>query len=514
MSYIKITNTTSSVPRLYLEILGVSTKRDSDITIGQFGSGTKFAPIYALREGLEWINTGFDSHGGYTMSYQVSDDNDEGLDLVEFVYEDMDGHITKKPSSYSLGAGELGWNHPFQIFREAFANALDAHYEFDEGYSIDRVDEIEPPVEGEFSVYLTASDGLIEVVDNFDKYFSLERTPLFEDSRGNKVYEKLMSVPYDGVRIYHKGVLVYGGELEHDDTPSLFDYDLKEVSLNEERRLSDVSANEIYTIAKIIGENEHYTNSTGIRPVVDSIIDNCNESESGKPDGVWEYNFSYAFRMQHWYDVQPQDSDSFGNQFVAAMTAKYCDETYSDIAFVSDRAAAFYEIEINLNERGRKAIPVSDSMYELLNTTGAKEWMDKNILGEEYDTPFVELDGIDLEVFNFAYESVAEYDTDILNIPVKIMQSTAYNTGIQGKAMNVHDDSKRTVIALSQALIEGRNMQQIIATMLHELDHAVTGAADNTRAFRDAADNRLGDLIIRHYCSKVDLAKLVNKTEV
>jgi len=57
-------------------------------------------------------------------------------------------------------------------------------------------------------------------------------------------------------------------------------------------------------------------------------------------------------------------------------------------------------------------------------------------------------------------------------------------------------------------------MQQIIATMLHELDHAVTGAADNTRAFRDAADNRLGDLIIRHYCSKVDLAKLVNKTEV
>ena len=51
MQYIKITNDADIVPRLHLELLGVSTKRDSDDTIGQFGSGTKFAPIYALRRG-------------------------------------------------------------------------------------------------------------------------------------------------------------------------------------------------------------------------------------------------------------------------------------------------------------------------------------------------------------------------------------------------------------------------------------------------------------------------------
>ena len=171
MRYIKITNDADIVPRLHLELLGVSTKRDNDDTIGQFGSGTKFAPIYALRQGWSWINVGNDRHGGYAMSYNIADK--EGIDVVQFEYQDSAGRITTKDSSYSMGAGELGWDHPFQIFREAFANALDAHYEFGASYNIELVDSVDPPVEGKFSVYLTAVDELVEVVDNFDKLFSL-----------------------------------------------------------------------------------------------------------------------------------------------------------------------------------------------------------------------------------------------------------------------------------------------------------------------------------------------------
>ena len=513
MNYIKITNTTASVPRLYLEILGVSTKRGSDITIGQFGSGTKFAPIFALREGWEWINTGFDRDGGYTMSYEISDDNSEGLELVEFVYEDVHGNITKKLSSYSLGAGELGWNHPFQIFREAFANALDAYYEFDAAYSIETVAEVGPPVEGEFSVYLTASDGLLDVVNNFDKYFSLERTPIFKNDQGNKIYNKLDDT--DGVRIYHKGVLVYGGELDHDDTPSLFDYDLTDIKINEERRLSDVSSHEIYSIARVLGENRHYLDDdSGIQALVDIIVSDGLETESGKPDGIWEYGFAYAFQLNSWDDIDPYEDTSFGRCFVDAMIIKRCDNTHNNVAFVCDRSSMFGEIELKLNERGRKAIPVSSAMYELLSTAGAEEWMDKTVLGEEYDTTFIELDGVDLDMFNFAYESVAGYDTSILNIPVKIMQSTPHNDMISGKAININSSNKPAMMAINHNLIKKGNMKQIIATLLHEMDHVITGASDNTRAFRNAADDRLGDLVVKHYCDKASLAKIINSVEV
>ena len=61
MEYIRIMNEASNpVPRIYLEKLGISTKRDEDQTIGQFGSGVKFAPIAALRNDWEWIFAGAD----------------------------------------------------------------------------------------------------------------------------------------------------------------------------------------------------------------------------------------------------------------------------------------------------------------------------------------------------------------------------------------------------------------------------------------------------------------------
>ena len=75
MSYIKITNYADSVNRLSLEKLGLSTKRDNPETIGQFGSGIKYAPIAALRMGLEWVFTGNDSEGKYILKYKSIDEN-------------------------------------------------------------------------------------------------------------------------------------------------------------------------------------------------------------------------------------------------------------------------------------------------------------------------------------------------------------------------------------------------------------------------------------------------------
>jgi hypothetical protein len=248
--YIKITNEALEVPRLFLELLGVSTKRDNDDTIGQFGSGTKFAPIFALRKGWEWVSTGYDNEGGYTLSYQVDDDNEYGIDVVQFRYDLPNGEIHIKDSSYSLGAGEFGWDHAYQVFREAFANALDAHYETGAEYSISTVDSVGEPVFGEFSVYLTADPELVAIVENFDRFFSLNREPVFTDKFGNKLYEKILDDD-DGIRVYHKGVLIYGPELVREgrfiDYTSIFDYDLVNVDIGEDRKVKDITGTELHT---------------------------------------------------------------------------------------------------------------------------------------------------------------------------------------------------------------------------------------------------------------------------
>ncbi|CAB4188892.1 hypothetical protein UFOVP1172_158, partial [uncultured Caudovirales phage] len=69
--YIKIANESGFVSRIALEKLGLSTKRNDPDTIGQFGSGIKYAPIAALRMGLDWAFTGEDEKGPYTLKYVV-----------------------------------------------------------------------------------------------------------------------------------------------------------------------------------------------------------------------------------------------------------------------------------------------------------------------------------------------------------------------------------------------------------------------------------------------------------
>jgi hypothetical protein len=505
--YIKITNETEGFSRLYLELLGVSTKRDNDDTIGQFGSGTKFAPIHALRNGWEWVSTGHDDDGLYTMSYKIDSDNAAGIEIVQFVYEDEDGVVTTKDSSYSTGAGELGWDTSFQIFREAFANALDAHYEFDASYWIDVVDEIGEPVWGEFSVYITADDDLRDIKRNFDRYFSIDRTDvIFEDELGSKMLTKLPGETDGGARIYHKGVLVYGPELGGSSVTSLYDYDLDKVVLNEERTLKNMSGNEGKCIAELFGGNLKYNND-GIDVVVHDLIDNL-KYDKGLETFEWKF-MPYQFTMSTWNEwTEADDANAFGKVFTDAAKDEYADDVTPDVAYVSEENGAYAEIAMKLKERGYVGLVVSKAMYNLLETTGADENMDKNILGTEFDHEFISLESKDQRFLDLAQETLISYDMDIMCYPIKVIKATARNKHIMGKA--VREDGNEFIF-LNEALIKSRNMKQLIGTMVHELDHLISNADDGSREFRDAADNRLGDLILKHYCDKSNLLEIIRE---
>jgi hypothetical protein len=57
-------------------------------------------------------------------------------------------------------------------------------------------------------------------------------------------------------------------------------------------------------------------------------------------------------------------------------------------------------------------------------------------------------------------------------------------------------------------------MERIVATLVHELDHCITGARDGSRTFREAGDKRIGKLLLNHYCDKTELIQMTNDTKI
>jgi hypothetical protein len=75
---------------------------------------------------------------------------------------------------------------------------------------------------------------------------------------------------------------------------------------------------------------------------------------------------------------------------------------------------------------------------------------------------------------------------------IKIFAPGDMQSGLLGVA-------KQSSIYLS--LKAFNSMEVLIGTLIHELDHIISGLADEDREFRSIADERIADLIIKLYGS-------------
>ena len=172
--YIKISNYAPCVSRLSLEKLGYSSKRDDPDSIGQFGSGIKYAPISALRLGLEFVFAGHDNNGPYMLRYKS--EVKDGINCIVYDYGDY-----TENSSFTLEAGIMSWDNEFQIYREAIANAMDEAYTSDGDWYRSIVEEKDVVYnKGEFAVYITASPLMMGIYNDHDKYFLENRESVYE----------------------------------------------------------------------------------------------------------------------------------------------------------------------------------------------------------------------------------------------------------------------------------------------------------------------------------------------
>lgn len=471
MKYIKITNDVDIVNRIYLEKLGLSTKRDDANTIGQFGSGSKFAPIAALRNGWEWINVGADESGQYQMEYVSEEEN--GINSIFYKYT-IDGEVTLKPSSFTLEAGILSWDDNFQIFREAFANALDENISNDVQYSVSVVDEIEYE-QGKFSVYITADPSLVKIVDNFDYWFDINRDPIFASELGS-VYEPLSN----DIRIYHKGVFVYGkpSDTSNDNYESLFDYSLSNITLNEERRVRDTFY-AAHQVASLLSDaftsepDDDFFEEAYL--VCKKVINNLHNNS------LWEFSHFVSYYFS---------DHMFHNEENSALYHAWRDIYGDNSVIVHPDQKNFVSTLKSIYNRNPVVIN-APIMLNILAFSGVKTVQD--VLGDEMEFDIIDLiSGPKKEMLSAAIDIVSKYDE---RIQTRVDEIKIFHPNNQ--QVNLLGAARGETIYLSVSTLE--DLYRTIGTLIHELDHVVTGYSDDDRGFRSLADDRIAKLVLEKY---------------
>ena len=456
--YIKISNQSENVSRIALEKLGLSTKRNDPDTIGQFGSGIKYAPIAALRMGLDWIFTGQDEKGQYILKYKV--EKEDGIDCIVYDYGDY-----KKSSSFTVDAGVLSWEDEFQVYREAIANAMDEAKTSGTTWSREIVDEkdvVSNP--HEFSVYITASPGMMEIYNDHDKYFLENRTPLFENKSGH--HKIAFYNPHDRyVHIYHKQVMVY----ENEDYTSIFDYEIQNVKLNEMRTVSDEWTMN-YRIAQAICE----CNDTFI---IKQFIMSANSSKN-----YFEFEFTGSM---HDVDSGWKDAwvDLYDEDCIMVTPEQSLNQAY--VSFIKEKGLDFKMIG-------------SSFFFWVLKKSGVQTIDDIASEAINYD--------IDYDINQYpklikAIEIAARFEPGLLQLEKPIAcflpkQKDHY----LGVVINPGTDDKQILIDRNHAL--NGELNEIVATVVHEYDHYETGYTDGDvigRKFRDLADRRIGKMMCEFY---------------
>lgn len=461
MKYIKVFNKSDGVSRLNLQYLGLSTKREDESKIGQFGSGIKYAPILALRKDIDFVITGRDEEGQYELRYSTK--NDRGIEVVCYDYGTY-----QVPSSFTVDAGKLSWENEFQIYREVVSNAKDGA-ESESDWGIELVEQIEN-IDGQFCVFISATPEMRHIVKNHDYYYC-------DKAKVYSTYNNDISIlenKYGNTVVYCKTVLVY----EHEN-PSFFHYNSKYANLNEERKLSSFYSLQ-YEIARAIAAMD---NDEAIDQVLDKII-------GGQPidhDSIefWQYgtsSFEYAKASSQW---QERFINKFGHKAVVLNELEYV---------VPGVVTKVME---------RNYIPIycrSENLYRILKSAKVKTLND--IAGEElsYELSY------DYETYPNLVQAMkiaSHYEPGLLDMAKKVALFNPSSPEILGLTINVKKPIPERQILIAESHAKNSGVENIVATLIHEFDHYQTGYGDSNHEFRNLADARIGKLMVENYKPKV-----------
>lgn len=241
MKYILIQND-GEIELAAFELIGASTKRNQQGKIGFFGSGLKYAIAFMMRAGM-----GFRIFTG--EQELVFSGKEEKFRDQTFTRICINGN----PTSYTTTMGPT-WTEPWFVLREIYCNALD-----ETNCQLIKSTEDVNASAGKTRIYVELTEDLKKIVENWDAYFSADRERIFEAA---KVYTSYLGAySRQSVKVYLKtdGVIYRRGIRVNMNKKYLYDYEIDNVKINEDRTATDSGALS-YAICDLFTQlvNENY----------------------------------------------------------------------------------------------------------------------------------------------------------------------------------------------------------------------------------------------------------------
>lgn len=200
------------INELDITSLGLSTKRGDNSKIGQFGSGSKFALAWLVRNNINFkIFSGLE---------EIKIDTETVLhrDLpVSFIT------INGRKTDITTEFGGIDWQ-AWMVLRELISNAMD-----EPGFKL-TTQENYTPENGNTMIVLPMENDIKEIMVNYHQYFCFDRIASYENIDG-KVFIKTDKTP---ITIYRKGIRCLDSNRK-----TYVDVSFNNININESRLSSE-----------------------------------------------------------------------------------------------------------------------------------------------------------------------------------------------------------------------------------------------------------------------------------
>lgn len=216
MNYLRIANQ-NKITEEDLMLIGSSTKRGQSNKIGMFGSGWKYALAWLMRN--DCTPRIFSSTEEIIIDTKVVLHRDTPVSVIT---------VNGRDTSLTVDMGPLwkGW----MALREIISNAID------EGeFTIDVIKDVDIEFKGVTDrsvVYIPMNGRLESVMNDYDHYFSYERTPDYENEHG----QLFINNDLQSMTVYRHGI-----KCDNWERKGLTDVNLYNLSINESRLAAESS---------------------------------------------------------------------------------------------------------------------------------------------------------------------------------------------------------------------------------------------------------------------------------
>jgi hypothetical protein len=459
MQYLMIENPGVAPTEGYI-LFGATTKRHSDDSriIGTFGSGNKHGVALALRNSIPpTIFCGNQKMSFYTKPVTIKGVGGETTCqriCVKFGGKDITGKNTSsdKELDQTLEYGAKDWVDVSFALREFVSNAIDACYEQDLDHRMVDVSLVEEnqvrAKAGYTRIFVPANYDVVEFYKNLGKWFLHFSEPELLKAAVLPKKDRNLGDKKNAV-IYRRGVRIR--EFANTDLPSMFDYNLPDLTLNESRDSSDWDCK--------------YYAGTAFK---DTSLENTVEFIKSYVEGnkFWEHTFD-EYSLSINYDSKEK---------IKVVSEKW----QKALILAAGENACFSSSVVRdiVSGKGYKPVSFPESMHNFIVKLDVTSFI--KILGED------DINGITIipptkAVINCVDDLWAKIDLVGLNYnkPKPVSNCFTKKTEAGSMVLGYYKNSQIYINSdISEAVTD-----QLRDCVIEELAHYITGALDGSRDF-------------------------------